>query len=101
LSVITLYQPSQSLVVVRGAQVISVHFAADSMAEPCACPLVKSIMDPTENARISYVMGNLPKRRVLQDDGGHGRIRQRYRMSCFAIQASHHLGCPVSRAAVV
>src|SRR5580658_3592096 len=99
-SVIRLYRHSQSLVVVRATQVISVHFAADSMAEPCACPLVESIMDPTVNTRISDVMGNLPKRRVLQDDGGHGRIGQRDCVSGFAVKTPQHLSRSVARTAV-
>src|SRR5580700_10078216 len=94
------WQSPGSLVVVRATQVISVHFAADSMAEPCGCPLVESIVDAPVNTRISYVVGNLPKRLVLQDDGGHGGIGQRDRVSGFPVKTPQHLGRSVARTAV-
>src|ERR1700733_1533187 len=75
------FQPDFSVIVVviipvviimHGAQGVLVDFFADSQPEPRSCVLVGSKMDTAENASVADVVGNLPERGVLQDNGGRG-----------------------------
>src|ERR1700676_2720944 len=58
-------------------------------------------MYPAVHPRVGDVVGNLPERCVVQDDGGHCRIRQGNRLPSFAVKTSHDLGRPVACTAVI
>ena len=92
---------AQSLVTVHGVQVVFVNRSADSLPEVRARLLITSKMYPTVNARVGDAVGYLLRRGVLQDDVGYRRIRQRDRMSGFAVKPSQNLGCSVACTAVV
>src|ERR1035438_10699655 len=58
-------------------------------------------MYPAVNARVGDVVGDLPERGVLQDDGGHRGVHQGNRVSRFAVETSHNLGRPTARTAMI
>jgi len=62
------------VIIVHRPQVVLVDFIADSQPQQRSGVLVGSKMDPAVNTSIADVVGNLPERRVLQDDGGHGGV---------------------------
>ena len=62
---------AQSLVVVHRAQVVFKDYGADRAAQVRTHLLVGSKMYPPVNACVGDVVGNLPERRVLQNEGGH------------------------------
>src|SRR5215472_6288625 len=95
------YGFGQSFVMVHRTQVVLVDRGADSAAQIRTCFLVGPKMYPAVNACVGDIVGDLLKGGVLQNDGGHGRIGQRDRVSGFAVQAPQHLGRSVASTAVV
>src|ERR1700722_19018914 len=103
------FRPDRSVIVVviipvvimHWTQVVLVDFFADSQPQHRSCVLVGSKMDPTINTSVADVAGNLLERSVLQDNGGRGGVRQRDRMSSFAVETSHDRSCCVCCGAVV
>src|SRR6476660_5641286 len=91
----------QSVVIVHATQVVFIDGTAYSPAQSRTCNLVESKMYSAINARVGDIVGYLLKRGVLQDDVGHRRIRQRDRVSSFAVHTSQNFGSSTTSAAVV
>jgi hypothetical protein len=66
--------------IVRGTQVVFVDGGPNRAAQSCAGILVGSKMDSAVDAGVGDVVGNLLKRPVLDDDGGHRGVGQRNEM---------------------
>jgi hypothetical protein len=90
-----------NIVIVHRTQIVFEHRGPDSSSEIRARLLVAFKMYPAVNARVRDVVGNLPKRGILQNDGGHRWIRQSNGMSSFAVESPQDLGRAVACTAVV
>src|SRR5215469_10809089 len=89
------------LVVMHRAQVVLINRGSDGASQSRSGVLVGAEVNAAVDSGVGDVVRNLLKRRVLQDDAGHRRIRQRNEMPHLAIQSSHDLGCAAASAAVV